>query len=495
MAAPDPTRYPRPLQALATVRGVLLLQLLANGAGAVTVFVYLRFLFPIRPTEDVRTIDLNLVAFAAYVGILVFVALPINAVLLRRAMRWVTEGREPTAIERWNSLTQPFQQTFSAFVTWLGAAMIFGLLNEDAARVSVGIVLAGLVTCALLYLLLERHFRPIFALALQGADLPRGRREILPRLMLAWLLGSAVPIIALGLAPMSVPIAQRADLSTRIAVLVFVSVLAGGLVMRAAATNVAEPIEEVRSALGRVEDGDLEAELPVDHSGEIGRLQVGFNSMVEGLRERRRLEDLYGRQVGTDVARQSLEREPELGGESREVSIVFVDLVGFTAFAESHTPEEVVLELNHFFDVVVRVVMAEGGWVNKFEGDAALCVFGAPAAHTDHAARALRAAARLPGEIVALPGHPSVGVGVATGHVVAGNIGTPQRFEYTVIGDAVNVAARLTELAKEREIGVLASEETLTAAHREQGAAGWRPAGEVQLRGRSQRTALFEPVV
>src|SRR5690606_2908765 len=153
----------------------------------------------------------------------------------------------------------------------------------------------------------------------------------------------------------------------------------------------------VRAAMAKVEDGDLDIEVPVDHAGELGRLQAGFNEMVDGLRERRRVQELFGRQVGADVARQALENDPELGGEEREITALFVDLEGFTAYTETHTPTEVVQLLNAFFGIVVRVVMDNGGFVNKFEGDAALCIFGAPAEQPDHAARALRAAATLPG--------------------------------------------------------------------------------------------------
>lgn len=495
---PDPLRYPRPLQALTTVRGVVKMQLLANGAGAVIIYVYLRFLFPIHTEQGSEQYDLNLVTFAAYLAILIFVAIPVNTMLLRRALSWIREGRAPTEEERLNSLSQPFQQTFSAFISWLGAAVIFGILNVGQVRLAGGIMLAGLVTCALLYLLLERHFRPVFTLALENAAPPRGRREVIPRIMLAWSLGSAIPMVALGTTPLSTPLESRLDLSTRVAIASVISMIVGGLIMRAAARNIAEPIDDVREALAQVEDGNLETQIPVDHVGEIGRLQAGFNAMVEGLRERRHLQDLFGRQVGTEVARQALEHDPELGGESREVSVIFVDLVGFTAFAESNTPERVVAKLNSFFEIVVRVVMSEGGWVNKFEGDAALCIFGAPSDQPDHAIRALRAAARLPGEVGKLEESPRVGVGVATGHVVAGNIGTSERFEYTVIGDAVNVAARLTELAKNNDPGVLASEDTLVAAGIRVGQDGrgrddWRAVGEVQLRGRSGQTRLFEP--
>jgi adenylate cyclase len=192
---------------------------------------------------------------------------------------------------------------------------------------------------------------------------------------------------------------------------------------------------------------------------------------VEGLR--RSPPNLFGRQVGTDGP---VENDPELGGEAREITALFVDLENFTSYTESHTPEEVVTELNTFFAIVIRVVMDEGGWVNKFEGDAALCIFGAPAHQPDHAARALRAAARLPAEVAKLPDAPGVGIGVATGSVVAGNIGTAERYEYTVIGDAVNVAARLTELAKREHHPVLVSQTRSSPPGRPRLGRGLRPA-------------------
>lgn len=489
-----PVHYERPVQARATVRGVLLLQALANGAGALIVFGYLKILFPEGSASGTEEDELNATVFGAYLLVTLFVALPVNKVFLTKAMRWVREGREPTTAERWATMTQPLQQTFSAFLVWCGAALVFGWIHRsdaNAYRVAIGIALAGLVTTTLLYSLLERRFRPIFALALDGATLPRWRREILARLMLAWLLGCAVPLIGVGLAPVGVPAESLAASGTRITALVLGSVLAGGLVIWAAAGSVSAPIEEVTDALARVEDGDLDVHLPVTHVGEIGRLQAGFNQMVHGLRERRRLADLFSRQVGVDVARQALEDGPSLGGEGREITALFVDLENFTAYTETHTPEEVVAELNRFFEVVIRVVMREGGWVNKFEGDAALCIFGAPAAQPDHATRALRAAAALPAEVAELPDAPSVGIGVATGHAVAGYIGTAERYEYTVIGDAVNVASRLTELAKSRPIGVLASEETVAAAG--QGAGGWREVDTVRVRGRQAETHIFEP--
>ena len=117
--------------------------------------------------------------------------------------------------------------------------------------------------------------------------------------------------------------------------------------------------------------------------------------MVGGLRERERIHDLFGRHVGEDVARAALEQDVELGGETREVSVLFVDIVGSTTLASEREPDEVVELLNSFFAVVVEVVRDHGGWVNKFEGDAALAVFGAPTPLERHADCALAAARTL----------------------------------------------------------------------------------------------------
>src|SRR5207244_12623245 len=141
-----------------------------------------------------------------------------------------------------------------------------------------------------------------------------------------------------------------------------------------------------------------------------------------------------------------------LNSEQRTATAMFVDLVGSTALAEVLSPSEVVETLNTFFDAVTAAVGAEGGWVNKFQGDGALCVFGAPAVQPDHAARALRAARRLHTELAEVgAAHPGLdaGIGVSSGQVVAGNVGTESRYEYTVLGGPVNEAARLSDVAKQ----------------------------------------------
>lgn len=472
---------------------MLLLQVLANGLGAGVVVLYFRSLYPADAADDLGSIDLNVWVFGLYLAAMVLLGLPVNALLLRRAVAWIRLGRRPTERQRRLVFSLPGLETLTALVSWLGAAVLFGAINRDVQRVSLGIALAGVVTCTLLYLLLEGHFRPVFALALAEADVPADRRDVWPRLMLSWLLGSAVPLIAIGLSPLISPAPLEGD---RLAWLALVGAVAGGVVMSVAAVSVSRPLNRVREALRRIEQGDLDVVVPVDDLGELGRLAEGVNDLVAGIREREALRDAFGRQVGQPglVELAMSGEEPTATGDRREVTVLFVDLRGYTTFAEQHRPEEVVAMLNQFFRVVVAVVNREGGWVNKFEGDAALCLFGAPQHVPDHTVRALAAALAIPRELSHQDLSLEAGVGVASGEVIAGFIGTPERFEYTVIGDVVNLASRLCDEAKARGVGVLASARTVEEARALVGTDDeWEPAGRIELRGRREPAAVYRP--
>jgi adenylate cyclase len=268
------------------------------------------------------------------------------------------------------------------------------------------------------------------------------------------------------------------------------ALFAGILTTIGAARAAADPVIAVRRAMQRVEQGDLEVAVPVYDHTELGRLQAGFNTMVDGLRERERIRDLFGRHVGQDVARAAAAAdEVELGGEVRRVAVLFVDLVGSTAMAAERPPGEVVDLLNRFFAVVVESVERHGGWINKFEGDAALAIFGAPVAVRDAAGSALAAARELAEELA--DRGITAGIGVSAGDAVAGNVGDPRRYEYTVIGDPVNEAARLTDLAKSRG-GVAASGSALDLAADAE-AERWERGEPVTLRGRNAATEVAVP--
>jgi class 3 adenylate cyclase len=205
-----------------------------------------------------------------------------------------------------------------------------------------------------------------------------------------------------------------------------------------------------------------------------------------------------GSYVSSEVADEALRSDTlRLGGVRQRVAILFTDLRGFTSASESRTPEQVVAELNEYFEHMVRVIRDEGGVVDKYIGDAIMAVFGAPQPRPDDAVRALRAAAGLMTALQTLNAKRAArglaplahGVGVHVGEVVAGNIGTAERAQFTVIGDAVNVAARLESATKEHGVAVLASREALSAAGAD--LPDWHDVGEIVVKGRQQPIGVF----
>jgi adenylate cyclase len=356
--------------------------------------------------------------------------------------------------------------------------------------------LGGETTCALLYLVFERVLRPLTARALAArpaaAAVAPGVRL---RLVTAWLLGTGVPllgVLVVGAVGITKPDVDPEYVGAAVVFLGAVASVVGLLATLFAAKAIGDPLTAVRQGVERIERGDLDVEVPVDDSSEVGLLQAGVNRMAEGLRERARIRDLFGRQVGEHVARTALREGIRLGGEERYVGALFVDLVGSTSMALAMPPTEVVRLLNRFFRVVIEKCEAEGGFVNKFEGDAALCVFGAPVPREDPAADALCAARELAARLSRDVPEVDFGIGISAGIAVAGNVGAEHRFEYTVIGDPVNEAARLSELAKQRPERVLASEAALTEAG-ESESDRWRVTDSAVLRGRAVATGVAHP--
>ena len=223
-----------------------------------------------------------------------------------------------------------------------------------------------------------------------------------------------------------------------------------------------------------------------------------FNQMSAGLAERDRVRDLLGKVVSPAIASELLRKKVTLGGEQREVTVLFSDLRNFTRMSEGLDPEEMLAILNHYFTRMAGIVEKHGGVVDKYVGDALMALFGAPVASTDDADRALRAALEMTTALDELNqqwhrrGLPTVGVGIGinTGVVVAGNMGSEKRLNYTVIGDGVNLASRLEELTKtpDYESRVIVSGATLAKAKEKYRT---RRLGEVAVKGKQIQTEIF----
>lgn len=469
------------------------------GAAAVPLIAW--YVLPRPPIRDPRVLLIdNLWLALVYAAVSAFLGVLIGIRMSAGATRWVIDRRRPKIAERRLVLSVPRKVAFLQIVFWWLAALVFGVFDFVRSHnwiVWVGVsglcLAVGLITSSVSYLMIERLQRPLVRRVLaQGVPARVGMR-IGIRSFLAWFLGSGVVligIVAVGLAGLVEGHQVSAwRLSLTMVVLGIIGVALGGFMSILEAHALSEPIRSLRVTMRRVQRGDLNQHVSIYDGTEIGILQAGVNDMLKGLRERERIRDIFGRHVGLDVAHQALKSGVQLGGEVRHVGALFVDVVGSTGIALNRPPEEVVALLNRFFAVVIEVVHAHGGLINKFEGDAALAIWGAPG-EPDELEGSIIAAARVLSERLRdeLPELPAA-IGVSAGRAVAGNVGAAERYEYTVIGDPVNEAARLTELAKGQPSLLLARATLLEQvpageAHR------WVVVDPVVVRGRTEPTPV-----
>jgi class 3 adenylate cyclase len=251
-------------------------------------------------------------------------------------------------------------------------------------------------------------------------------------------------------------------------------------------------LRDLQRATERVRTGDYSARVPVVACDETGTLAQSFNTMVEGLDERERLREAFGAYVDPGLAERVMREGSDLEGEDVEVTVLFLDIRGFTEFAERSKPHEVVALLNGFWELVVPVLLRYGGHANKFIGDGLLGVFGAPERVPDHAERAVRAALEI-AELVAerYSDEVDVGIGVNTGWVIAGTVGGGGRVEFTVIGDPVNTASRVEAATRETGDHVLITESTKEELPSERFEFAERP--PVPLKGKREQVQLWAP--
>jgi class 3 adenylate cyclase len=226
-----------------------------------------------------------------------------------------------------------------------------------------------------------------------------------------------------------------------------------------------QPIRDLAKGAERVAAGDYRQRLPVVQDDDLGALAASFNRMQAGLAERQRLHAAFGTYVDPALAARLLEQGDDVfTGERREVTVMFVDVRDFTPFAEANTAEDTVARLNALFEIVVPAVVDAGGHVNKFLGDGALAVFGAPNDLADHADAAVNAAVLIHRRVAGrFGGELRIGIGINTGVVIAGTIGGGGKLEFTLIGDAVNVAARVEQLTKTTGDAILLTQQSVDA--------------------------------
>ncbi|MBA2629861.1 MAG: HAMP domain-containing protein, partial [Thermoleophilaceae bacterium] len=288
--------------------------LAANALGATLAYIYLSFVAPPQPSPPGHELFLYLGVAPVYFLIALAVGNQVSKRTSRPVENWLAENRAPSSEERTLVLSLPWRAAGLGGAAWLVAGILFGAQTAThhpavyVAGVVLGIVLAGLTTTGITFLLVERALRPLFALALAG-ETPSGPGSVAartlrtaPRLLVSWALGSGVALVAIAGAFLGRGDSRGDDLIGPILFLVVAGLFAGGVLTAAAASSIAAPVDRVRAAIERVEAGSLDEKVLVDDGGEIGFLQAGFNRMVAGLRDRERIRDAFGTYVDREVA-------------------------------------------------------------------------------------------------------------------------------------------------------------------------------------------------
>ncbi|MDX6675144.1 MAG: adenylate cyclase [Solirubrobacteraceae bacterium] len=488
-------RYPK---AALTIQFQLSHVIVLAGVGLLTVYQ------PMSTTEFLRVV----VVSQALVLLDNVLALKQVFRLLRPAGVWLRGNRNPDqTVAAWRALVNMPTEfvrrhwPFPFFCTTVPLC-VYITAELGLPAYSVLILLAGaLVVIAygvmLRFFGMELILRPVVrdvgrALP-DGVPLPSAGMSLRAKLLLGLPLINIITGVAVAGLSTNGP-AKLSDLGLDVIVAVGVAFTLSLELTLLLARSILGPIDDLRAATRQVARGDLSARVPVLSTDETGNLTQSFNLALQGLQERERLREAFGTYVDPDVAARIVEEGAVLQGDDVEVSVLFLDIRDFTAFAERASAREVVTTLNRFWELVVPAVTECGGHANKFIGDGLLAVFGAPERQRDHADRAVRCGIGIVRRIRAeYAGELRVGVGVNSGPVVAGTIGGGGRLEFTVIGDTVNTAARVERVTRTTGHEMLITQATHALLGSDHG--GFEECGREQLKGKSEEVRLYSPVI
>jgi adenylate cyclase len=480
---------------------------LTNVIGAVAVVVIALFVVPephLAHAAHVRLV--NAIAAGGYVLFAVPVGTGLGIRSLFSLRQWLIEDQPPSLAVIRTVLRAPLRLFLLQVALWLIAAVGFAVLNSTFSAwlgliVFIVVSTTGVVTATCAYLLTEITLRPAAARALaDGAP----ERLVVPgvatRSVAAWVLGTGTTtfgMVAIGAVALAHihslyarPTQEVHQLGISMVVLGATGLAVGLLATILIARITADPLDSVRGALARVQRGELDVRVPVYDGTQIGQLQLGFNEMVEGLQERERIREAFGTYVDPEVAEHVLQADSDLAGVEVEVTVMFVDIRNFTGFAERTTADRVVAAVNALFERIVPIIHDHGGRIDKFIGDGLMAVFGAPRRQPDHADQALAAALQI-AAAVGSEKELAIGVGLNSGRVVAGNVGGDGRFEFSVIGDPVNIAARVEAATRVTGDTILLTETTAELLRAPHPPLAERPG--VELKGKTAAVRLLAP--
>jgi adenylate cyclase len=465
----------------------------SNLVGAVLTWFYFRFVDFTAPQFGAQISRAEIVFFVVAFGALISAGVVWGSRWSRPLSRPdPAAGPDPELVRR-RAIMVPYMFAAIAFSGWIGAGFTWGIVYPliwgfftpaNSLRSIFGITcVAGTVTAALVFFAIEHQWRRVLPAFFPGGDLSAVRRvlrlRVRTRLLVIFVMLSVVPLSMLGVLaytraaalPGVTPDAAPRIIENMLEFIVFIvavgALAAVGLSLYVAG-SVAGPLGQLQSAMREVERGDLETRCPVVTNDELGAVSEGFNRMIGGLREREFLKETFGKYVSREIRDEILAGRVTLEGQAQEVTVLFADLRDFTPWVEATSPREVVRDLNAYFTEMDQAIREHRGLVLQFIGDEIEAAFGAPVAYATHAEMAVRAALDMRRRLSdwnaarARAGKTPLrhGIGIHTGSVLAGNIGSAERHAYALVGDPVNLASRIQSLTKEFGVDILVSGDT-----------------------------------
>ena len=264
------------------------------------------------------------------------------------------------------------------------------------------------------------------------------------------------------------------------------------------ARRITQPVRKLAIAVKQVAAGNYGEPILLQQNDEIGELAIAFNDMAKGLTERDQVRDILGKVASHEVAEQLLKQNIKLGGEERDVTVLFTDIRNFTALCENHPPALTIGLLNRYLTSINAIIDEHEGVIDKYTGDGVMALFGAPIGRSDDPQRAVLAALAIDQRMRQLAlelatenlPNPGVGIGVNTSRVVAGNIGSPTRLNYTVLGDGVNLASRFESLTKRYQVPIIVGETTAVHARN----LVYLELDKVRVLGKNTAVRIFQPL-
>jgi adenylate cyclase len=490
----------------------------ANFFGALIIFLYFSVVDPLPvgslvvrslETEDIATFGIaSIVVFAGAFAIINRLGRPIQ-----KWLRLIEDGTPaselPPSVARL-VLMWPLIGASLVAATGLLVAIFFSILYDDPGNF-VGIAIGGAVTTTIVYFgidLIWRQQVPTFFPEGKLSVVPAFRLWVWRRLLLAFtLIGGLTPILLVILSQVRTRALLDAEnpeaiLDNLILVQLFilaVGLIAGVVTSVLVARAIVGPLQVLQEAMGRVEKNELNTRIVVTTNDELGYLSERFNAMTDGLRQGERMRKLFGLYVSSEVAQAAVETGAGLGGTLVNCSVMFSDIRDFTTLTEQMPPGRLVELINRYMTAMVAVIVNHGGVITRFGGDSILAVFGTPLnLMSDHADRAVKTALEMRQALAAFNREETdarrptleAGIGIASGPVIAGNVGGKERIEYTVMGDAVNLAARLEDMTRDTGFPILISDETYRALN-EVSDVSARPLTDVQIKGKRDKVTLY----